>query len=42
MIKKKRKPTHPGEILDELYIKPLNLNLQKLATRFKYCQKYVI
>ena len=30
---KKRKPTHPGEILDELYIKPLNLNLQKLADR---------
>jgi len=30
---KRRKPTHPGEILDELYIKPLNLNLQKLANR---------
>ncbi len=30
---KKRKPTHPGEILDELYIKPLQLNLQKLAER---------
>lgn len=30
---KKRKPTHPGEILDELYIKPLSLNLQKLADR---------
>lgn len=30
---RKRKPTHPGEILDELYIKPLNLNLQKLADR---------
>ena len=30
---KKRKPTHPGEILDEDYIKPLNLNLQKLAER---------
>jgi addiction module HigA family antidote len=30
---KKRKPTHPGEILDELYIKPLNLNLQKLSIR---------
>ena len=30
---KKRKPTHPGEILDELYIKPLKLNLQKLADR---------
>ncbi len=28
---KMRKPTHPGEILDEHYIKPLNLNLQKLA-----------
>lgn len=30
---RKRKPTHPGEILDEDYIKPLNLNLQKLADR---------
>ena len=29
----KRKPTHPGEVLDEDYIKPLNLNLQKLAER---------
>lgn len=26
-----RKPTHPGIILDEHYIKPLQLNLQKLA-----------
>lgn len=31
MIPKKRKPTHPGKILDEHYIKPLNLNLQELA-----------
>jgi addiction module HigA family antidote len=30
---KRRKPTHPGIILDEDYIKPLNLNLQKLADR---------
>ncbi len=30
---KKRKPTHPGIILNEDYIKPLNLNLQKLAER---------
>ena len=29
----KRKPTPPGKILDELYIKPLDLNLQKLADR---------
>jgi addiction module HigA family antidote len=28
---KKRKPVHPGIILEEHYIKPLNLNLQKLA-----------
>jgi addiction module HigA family antidote len=28
---KKRKPTHPGEILEEHYIKPLKLNLSKLA-----------
>lgn len=32
-MRRKRKPTHPGEILDELYIKPLNLNLQKLSDR---------
>ena len=32
---KKRRPSHPGEILDELYIKPLNLNLQKLAERLR-------
>lgn len=32
---KKRKPSHPGEILDELYIQPLNLNLQKLAERLR-------
>ena len=32
-MKQKRKPTHPGKILDELYIKPLDLNLQKLADR---------
>ncbi len=30
---KKRKPTHPGLILEEDYIKPLNLNLQMLAER---------
>ena len=34
-MKRKRKPTHPGKILDELYIKPLNLNLQKLADRLQ-------
>jgi addiction module HigA family antidote len=32
---KRRKPTHPGEILNEDYIKPLNLNLQKLADRLR-------
>jgi antitoxin HigA-1 len=31
MIDKKRKPTHPGTILEEHYVKPLNLNLQELA-----------
>jgi addiction module HigA family antidote len=35
MSTKKRKPTHPGIILDEHYIRPLNLNLQKLADRLK-------
>lgn len=28
---KKRKPTHPGKILEEHYIKPLNLCIVKLA-----------
>jgi len=31
MHEKKRKPTHPGKVLDEHYIKPLDLNLQDLA-----------
>ncbi len=31
MKMKKRKPVHPGVILEEHYIKPLNLNLQELA-----------
>lgn len=31
MKEQKRKPTHPGVILDEHYIKPLHLNLQELA-----------
>lgn len=31
MRERKRRPTHPGKILDEHYIKPLNLNLQELA-----------
>lgn len=31
MNEKKRKPNHPGIILDELYIKPLNLNLNEFA-----------
>ena len=32
---RKRKPSHPGKILDELYIKPLDLNLQKIADRLR-------
>lgn len=31
MKAKKRKPLHPGIILEEHYLKPLELNLQKLA-----------
>lgn len=31
----KRKPAHPGKLLDEHYIKPLNLNLQKLADHLR-------
>lgn len=31
MSQRKKKPSHPGILLDELYIKPLNLNLQEFA-----------
>lgn len=31
MKPKKRKPIHPGRILEEHYIKPLSLNLQELS-----------
>src|ERR1700704_1081879 len=31
MKPRKRKPVHPGMILEEHYIKQLNLNLEKLA-----------
>lgn len=31
MSERKRKPNHPGTILDELYIKPLDLNLNEFA-----------
>lgn len=31
MSERKRKPNHPGIILEELYIKELTLNLQELA-----------
>ncbi len=31
----KRKPHHPGVILDELYIKPLNMNIEELAASLK-------
>lgn len=31
MKEKKRKPNHPGVILDELYIKPLELNLNEFS-----------
>lgn len=34
-MKQTRKPNHPGKVLDELYIKPLDLNLEKLAERLK-------
>jgi len=36
---RKRKPTHPGEILEEDYIIPLNLNLKKLAERLSISRK---
>ena len=36
---RKRKPIHPGEILEEHYIKPLNLNLGKLAERLSISRK---
>ncbi len=36
---KRRKPTHPGEILEEHYIKPLRLQLSKLAKRLGISRK---
>ena len=35
----RRKPSPPGIILDEHYIKPLNLNLQKLADHLESIHK---
>lgn len=35
MMPTRRKPAHPGAILYELYIKPLDLNLEKLAERLR-------
>ena len=32
-MEKKRKPTHPGMILEEDYIKPLRLDLEELTQR---------
>ena len=31
MKKRVRKPSHPGELLEELYIKPLELSLEQVA-----------
>ena len=36
---KKRKPTHPGEILEEHYIKPLKLHLGKLAAHLEISRR---
>ena len=36
---RKRKPTHPGEILEEHYIKPLKLHLGKLAAHLEISRK---
>ena len=36
---KKRKPAHPGEILEKDYIKPLNLKIGKLADRLSISRK---
>ncbi len=35
----KRKPTHPGIILEEDYIKPLQMNLQELADNLGISRK---
>jgi addiction module HigA family antidote len=41
MTAKKRKPNHPGVILDELYIKPLNLNFQELADHLDISRNFL-
>ncbi|HEV8051676.1 MAG TPA: HigA family addiction module antitoxin [Parachlamydiaceae bacterium] len=41
MSQQKRKPNHPGIILEELYIKPLDLNLQELAENLDISRNYL-
>lgn len=38
-MRKKRKPSHPGEILEEHYIKPFRLHLGRLAERLSISRK---
>jgi len=41
MIKMTRKPTHPGEILREMYLKPLNVGISEFADRIGISRKTV-
>lgn len=41
MLGQKRKPNHPGIILEELYIKPLELNLEELAENLDISRNYL-
>ena len=41
MAKMRRKPTHPGRILKEHYIDPLNLSITKLAETLDVSRKAV-
>ncbi len=39
MVKKERKPTHPGNILKEDYLTPLGISVTEMAQRLKVSRK---
>ena len=41
MIERTRKPTHPGEILREVYLAPLNVGISEFAERIGMSRKTV-
>ena len=39
MYKMKRKPTHPGKIIQEDYLKPLSITITKMASMLRVSRK---